>query len=285
MKIGVSGASGHLGGTLLSELFTRAEGAEIIGVSRTPENVAAPAQGRFGDYDKPESLSEAYAGLDALVLIPSADVREGVRARQNVAAIDAAVAAGVGHIVLISGTGTRKMPEPHIWAPYFASEQRLMQTAPKWTILRMNYYTEALADEARMSAAAGVPLTGLAENKVAFVSRDDVAAAAAGILTSDGHDGAIYAATGPESLSGEERAAIISEVLGQPVAFMAIPEEHLRGGLAQAGLPQDIVNAVVAIQQGFAMGGFDIVTGDVEKLTGRPPVSFRDALKAALAAS
>ena len=83
MKIGVSGASGHLGGTLLSELFTRAEGAEIIGVSRTPENVAAPAQGRFGDYDKSESLSDAYAGLDALVLIPSADVREGVRARSR----------------------------------------------------------------------------------------------------------------------------------------------------------------------------------------------------------
>jgi len=59
-------------------------------------------------------------------------------------------------------------------------------------------------------------LTGLAENRAAFVARDDVAAAAAGILVGDGHAGAIYNATGPERPSGAERAAVISEITGRP---------------------------------------------------------------------
>jgi NAD(P)H dehydrogenase (quinone) len=109
------------------------------------------------------------------------------------------------------------------------------------------------------------------ENKVAFVARDDVARSLAGLVTSEGHDGAIYNATGPASFTGAERAALVAKLAGKPVAFMALPEEVLRGGLAQAGLPPEIVQAVVSIQQGFATGGFDIVTGDVEKLSGLAP--------------
>jgi NAD(P)H dehydrogenase (quinone) len=89
------------------------------------------------------------------------------------------VAAGVGHVVLMSAAGTRRAEEPAIGASYWNGEQRLIATAPAWTILRMNYYAEALAQEAQMSLGMGA-LTGLAENRVAFVSRDDVAAAAAG---------------------------------------------------------------------------------------------------------
>jgi NAD(P)H dehydrogenase (quinone) len=59
-------------------------------------------------------------------------------------------------------------------------------------------------------------LTGLAENRAAFVARGDVAAAAAGILIGDGHAGAIYNATGPERLSGAERAGLIADITGRP---------------------------------------------------------------------
>src|SRR5258706_5431222 len=111
----------------------------------------------------------------------------------------------------------------------------------------MNFYAEALAQQAKASLNQGV-LTGLAENRVALVARGDVAAAAAGILIGDGHAGAIYNATGPERLSGAERAALIAEVTGRPVAFLAITEERLRAGLLQAGLPAAGVNAVMSIQ-------------------------------------
>jgi NAD(P)H dehydrogenase (quinone) len=125
-------------------------------------------------------------------------------------------------------------------------------------------------------------LTGLAENRAGFVARDDVAAAAAGILVGEGHAGAIYSATGPERLSGAARATLIADITGQPVAFRVIAEAQLRAGLTQADLPPGAVNTVVSIQASFAAGDFDIVTGDVARLGGRPPKPLRDVLTAAL---
>ena len=145
----------------------------------------------------------------------------------------------------------------------------------------MNYYAEALVQQAQASLDQGV-LTGLAENRVAFVARGDVAAAAAGILIGDGHAGAIYNATGPERLSGAERVALIAEITGRPLAFLVITEEQLRTGLTQAGLPVEVINVAISIQASFAAGAFDIVTGDVERLGGRPPKPLRDALVGAL---
>src|SRR6478672_5253133 len=100
---------------------------------------------------------------------------------------------------------------------------------PAWTILRMNYYAEALVQQAQASLDQGV-LAGLAENRVAFVARGDVAAAAAGILIGDGHSGATYNATGPERLSGAQRAALVAEIAGGPLGFHVITEEQLRAG-------------------------------------------------------
>jgi len=145
----------------------------------------------------------------------------------------------------------------------------------------MNFYAEALWQQAQASLDRGV-LTGLTENRAAFVARDDVAAVAAGILIGEGHAGAIYNATGPKSLSGAERAAVIAEVTGRPLAFLTITEEQLRAGLTQTGLPAGVINIVVGIQRNFAAGVFDIVTGDVERLAGRPPKHLREALAAEL---
>src|SRR3546814_6076003 len=91
--------------------------------------------------------------------------------------------------------------------------------------------------------------------------RDDIAAAAAGILAGQGHEGAIYQGTGPATWSGKERAAAVSTASGKPLDFVALPEEKFAAGLAQAGLPDEIANVVVSIQKGFAVGGFDIEIG------------------------
>ena len=279
MKIGVSGASGHLGRAVISELLQRPDGHEVVAITRTPETVSGPAQGRFGDYNRPERLAEAYAGLDRLLIIPTVDPEK--RGAQNVAAIDAAVKAGVKHIVFMSAVGTRQEEEPALGASYWRGEQHLIATAPAWTILRMNFYAEAFVQQAQASLGQGV-LTGLAANRAAFIARDDVTAAAAGILIGDGHAGAIYNATGPERLSGAERAGLIAEIAGRPLAFRVITEGQLRAGLPQAGLPAGAVSTVVSIQAGFAAGAFDIVTGDVERLGGRPPKPLRDVLVGAL---
>jgi len=278
MRIGVSGASGHLGRAVVSELLHRAGGHQTVAISRTPENVIGLAQKRFGDYNQPKSFIQAYAGLDRLLIIPSLDA--GKRGAQNVAAVDGAVQAGVKHIVLMSAAGARQ-EEPTLGIPYWWGEQRLIATAPAWTILRMNFYAESFVQQAQAARDQGV-LTGLAENWVAFVTRGDVAAAAAGILIGDGHAGATYNATGPERLSGSERAALIAEIAARPVAFRIIAEEQLRAGLKKAGLPVGALNAVMNIQASFAAGAFDILTGDVERLSGRPPTPLRDVLAGAL---
>lgn len=280
MNIGVSGASGNLGQAMVRELQARGQGHKIVAISRTPKELEG-VEGCVGDYDKPGTLAAAYAGLDKVILIPTGDLRPGMRGSQNEAAISAAVAAGVKHIVLLSAAGTREQAEPAIGASYWRGEQALIKSATQWTILRMNYYAEALAQEAQSAAASGM-LTGFAENKVAFVGRGDVAAAAAGIVLGEGHVGAIYNATGAKSYTGAERAALMAEVLGKPVDFAVVPVTALQDGMAKMGLPDFVINAIVGIQQDFADGAFDVVTGDVEKLAGRKPQDLRDLLVANL---
>src|SRR3546814_13677388 len=73
----------------------------------------------------------------------------------------------------------------------------------------MGYYIESFIDEAKQSLAHGA-LVGLGDAPVSFVARDDIAAAAAGILAGQGHEGAIYQGTGPATWSGKERAAAVS---------------------------------------------------------------------------
>src|ERR1700741_1701523 len=116
MKIGVSGASGHLGSATVAELVKQPGGHEVVAISRTPETITAPAQGRFGDYNRPESLAEAYAGLDRLLILGTVDPEPGKRGAQHVAAIDAAVRAGVKRIVFMSAAGTRQEEEPALGA-------------------------------------------------------------------------------------------------------------------------------------------------------------------------
>ena len=281
MKIGVNGASGNLGTATVKHLLERASGHSVVAISRSPENINMDGvEARFGDYDQPTSLSEAYKGLDRLLLIPSTSLQPGVRAVQNIAAIDAAVAAGVSHIVLMSAVGVRNVQKPNIVADYFASEQYLMRKARQWSILRMSYYAESLIEEAKMSLVHGV-LTGITENKVSFVSRDDLAAAAAGLLVGEGHDGAIYTGTGPESLTGAERAEAIAKASGKPLTFITLPAETLQSQFQQAGLPTELITAIVSIQQNFSNGDFDIGTGDIEKLSGRPARNLESILSTA----
>jgi NAD(P)H dehydrogenase (quinone) len=281
MKLGVNGASGKLGRAVLDNLAGSGGGNSVVGISRSPDTISSSIEGRRGDYDDPASLVSAYTGLDRLLLIPSADLRPGVRGGQLTAAIDAAKQAGVSHVVLMSAAGTREAPDNAIGGAYWAGEQHLIKTAPHWTILRMNYYAESMAEEIQMSLGMNV-LTGLGDERVAYVSRDDLAAAAAGVLLGEGHAGAIYNGTGPAIVSGPEKAALVSDILGNPLAYAVITEDQLRAGLSQAGLPPFVVDAVAEIKQTFVQGYFDILTSDIERLSGRAPQSFRDVLTATL---
>jgi NAD(P)H dehydrogenase (quinone) len=281
MKIGISGASGQLGQKVSSLLVEHAEEHRFVGISRSPQNVVAPLEGRFGDYNSPDSLKKAYEGLDRLLIIPSADLAPGVRGSQLRAAINAAKQAGVSHVFLMSAVGTYEEIAPSLGEAYWVGEQELIKTVSRWTILRMNYYAESMADEIKMSLDSGV-LAGLGDERVAFVSRDDVAGAAAGALLGEGHAGAIYNLTGPAAVTGPDRAAIVSAIVEKPINYIYITVEQLCAGLASAGLPEMILDAMTDIKTGFIKGKFDIVTGDVERLSHQPPKVLGAVLAAKL---
>jgi NAD(P)H dehydrogenase (quinone) len=283
MKIGVSGANGKLGRSTIANLIAR-DGHEVVAISRTPDAISTAAvTARFGDYDDPASLAGAYAGLDSLLIIPSADLRPDIRGPQFIRAIDAAVAARVGPIVLVSAQGTRKVMTPSMANDYWIGEQHLIANAPNWTILRPCFHAEAMAQEAQLSAAHGV-LTGLGEESVAYVSRDDLAAAAAAVLTGEGHDGAIYQISGPERLTGREKAGHLSAVLGREISFLVMDEAALRDGLNQAGIPATFVDAIIEGKREAASHNYDYLSGDVERLTGRKPRNLSAVLAEALIA-
>lgn len=187
--------------------------------------------------------------------------------------------AGVAHIFLVSACGTRAVPENTLNAGFWHGEQDLIRTAPQWTILRMNYYAESMADEVIMSLRKGV-LAGLGDERVAYVSRDDLAAAAAGALLGEGQIGATYNITGPAIVTGPEKAAIASEAFGKPLQYATTSPDQLGAGFAQAGLPAEVVDAVLEFKRTLVAGNFDILTSDVQRLSGRAPKSLREVFLA-----
>ncbi|GAN61631.1 NAD(P)-dependent oxidoreductase [Acetobacter cibinongensis] len=277
MKIGVSGASGQLGSAVVQALAETVAAENLVAISRTPKTDRTYA-GRLGDYDQSETLVAAYQGLDRLLLIPGADLRPGIRSRQMLAAVDAAAQAEVGHVFLLSATGTQREGESAVGAAYWHSEQALIKSAiPAWTILRMSYFSETLVEEVRMSLTAG-GLAMLEDSRISFVSRGDVAKAAAAALTSEGHEGAIYQLTGSEALLGEAVCRLVAQQIQRPFALNVMPAEVLRAGLLKTGLPDVVADAVVSMKARQARGAYDIVSGDIVRLTGGTPCSLAEIL-------
>jgi NAD(P)H dehydrogenase (quinone) len=203
------------------------------------------------------------------------------RSRQSTqasSAIDKAVAAGVRHITYLSAVGGRFAEPPHLWESFFVPEQARMRSATQWSILRMAFYAESFLDRAKMSLAQGV-FASSSSTPVNFVARKDVAAAAAGLIATEGHHGAIYNATGPETFDAPERAAVVAKVTSKPFAFVQVEREQPLGGLKAAGLPPPVIDAVASIEDMWARGAFDITTGDVPRLAGREPRRLIDVAK------
>lgn len=273
MKIGVSGASGQLGSAVVQALVETVVAEDLVAISRTPKTDRAYA-GRLGNYDQPETLVAAYQGLDRLLLIPGPDLQPGIRSRQMLAALDAAARAQVGHVFLLSATGTQREEEPAVGAAYWHSEQALIKSAiPAWTILRMSYFSETLVEEVRMALTAG-GLAALADSRVSFVSRSDVAKAAAAALTSEGHEGALYQLTVPEVLHSEAVCRLVAQHIQRPFTLNVMPADALRAGLLKTGLSDVIADAVVSMKARQARGAYDIVSGDIARLTGYAPCSL-----------
>jgi NAD(P)H dehydrogenase (quinone) len=209
MSLIVTGAAGHLGRLVTEQLLERVPPGDLVLVTRRPDALrelrARGVDVRYGDFDEPASLRDAFAGGRRMLLISTDAV--GRRLLQHRAAIDAAAAAGVRHVVFTSIVSpVASNPTGAIaWEPG-RTETMLHRSGLDWTVLRFGSFAEIQLPPAATAVQNGRLILNFGAGRIVPISRRDCAAAAAVALTTDGHAGATYEITGSEALSQRELA-------------------------------------------------------------------------------
>lgn len=273
----VTGASGQLGRRVVEILLDAEE--RVVAASRTPEKLssfaARGAEVRRADFNDPRSLARAFTSVDRLLLI-STDAL-GRRVRQDLAVIDAAVRAGVEHIVYTS------LSNPDNWKAPFGrehaeTEAALRASALGWTVLRNNLCTDDLVDRLSNAIASGELEAAAGGGGAGYVTRNDFAGGAAAALASAEFDGRTIDVTGPAVVTHAELARIAGEISRTPVAYAPKSPEEIRKRLLATGMSGDEADALVSVDEAVANGWFQVTTNAVEELTGRPPASVSEFL-------
>lgn len=300
-RILVTGASGPFGRRTAEELLKIRNPQDLILVTRRPESLAdLAARGvyvRRGDFSDPASLGAALAGAERMLLV-STDAVGGKRLLQHRHAIDAARAAGVRHVVYTSFIGAEPGNPAISAGEHAATEAMLRDSGMAWTMLRDSQYAEAIVLFAAPGAlASGQWLAASGEGRVALVSREDCIASAVAVLAGVGHEYRRYDITGPEALSYRDCAALASEFGGRPVAYTVCSDEEKLHFFDALGVPRRIVGdepvrgpipwpseEMVSFERAIREGHFDVVSGDVQRLTGRAPRTLRQVFETHAAA-
>jgi NAD(P)H dehydrogenase (quinone) len=282
MTIAITGAAGHLGRLTAQLVLDRVAPGEVVLITRRPDAIAdladAGATVRAGDFDAPDSLPAAFAGVDRLLLI-STDVL-GNRVAQHTAAIEAAAAAGVGHVIYTSIIDAGAELPLVVSHEHGATEKAIRDRGLRWTALRNGLYAEFQVGAAVRAAASGQLVHNSGDGATAYVSREDCAAAAAAVLATDGHEDRAYDITGPELVTQAQFAELIADLTGRPVEAVAIDDDAAVQGLVAAGVPAAAAPAYASFGTAIREGVLDGVSSAVEDLTGRAPRSLRDVLEA-----
>ena len=290
-KIIVSGASGQFGGDAAAMLLEQVRAEDLVLLSRTPDQLASlaarGAEVRRADFDDPASLGQAMAGGEKLLLIST--VRVGSRVQQHTAAVEAAKAAGVRHVVYTSLLGVRKPGNPSVEGfDHIATERMIEASGLDYTFLRNSLYAEAVATAMAIPALqSGHKPENAGQGRVPIVSRDDCVATAVGVLTQDGHANTAVDVTGPELWTLPDAMALISEMAGKPIAVEPVDDEGMFAYFDSLGVPRkasDIMpdgpipwasEGMVTFGQSIREGFMDIASNDVERITGRRPRTLR----------
>jgi NAD(P)H dehydrogenase (quinone) len=285
MSIVVTGATGHLGRLVVSELLDRGVApGDVLATGRRVDALddlaAAGVRVARADYDDPESLRAAFDGAQALLFVSGTEV--GKRLRQHEAVVAAAVDAGVGRVAYTSAPhadDTRLAVAPD----HRATEELLRASGLPWTFLRNNWYTDNYVGTVVNAAASGTIVTSAGDGRVASAPRSDFAAAAAVVLSTPGHEGRVYELSGDVAWSFDELAEVASELLDRKVVHRSVtPNEHRRI-LLRAKIPKAAAAFVVQLDADIAAGALADATSDLRDLLGRPTTPLVDALRTGLA--
>jgi len=279
MKILVTGATGKLGTKVVETLLKSVPANQLAVSVRNPEKAEGlKAYGidvRQGDFDRPETLDTAFAGIDRILII-SADGDNETRILQHTNAVAAAERAGVKFIAytsLANATESKNLMAP----PHIATEAAIIRTGIPYSFLRNNWYLENEIGSIQ-GAMSGAPWVTSAEaGKVGYALQQDYAEAAATVLVGNGHENTVYELSGP-LLTQEELASALGIVLGKNVPAQQVDDAAYADIMKIAGVPDFVIPILVGIQQGIREGTLEVESSDFEKLLGRPVTPINEAL-------
>lgn len=280
----VTGATGRLGSLAVAELLAagvRPDQIIATGRERTKLEELSALCGvhtRYADMQDPDTLASAFAGADKLLLVSTTDV--GLRIGNHRRAIDAAKSAGVQLIAYTSAlnAATARMRLAH---EHRLTEEYLQESGIPCVVLRNGWYLEnytellpSILEQRTLPGAAG-------DGLVAAASRRDFAAAAAAVLTNEGHAGTVYE-LGGDAFTLSELAATISDVSRIPVAYSDLSPESYAAALVSTGLPQNIADVLSDADSGLSRGELYTASDDLRRLIGRSATTAREAVADAL---
>lgn len=273
MKVLVTGATGKLGSKVVESLLKTLPANELAVSVRSAEKAenlrARGVEVRQGDFDHPDTLDEAFKGIDRLLII-SADGDNETRIRQHTNAVLAAERAGVKFIVytsLANATESENLMAP----PHVATEAAIIKTGIPYSFLRNNWYFENEIGSIQ-GVLAGAPwVTSAGKGKVGWALQQDYADAAAAVLVGNGHENTVYELSGP-LLTQEELASALGDILGKEVPVQQVSDEKYAEIMKGLGLPDFVIPIVVGIQESIRNGSLEVESNDFEKLLGRPLV-------------
>lgn len=281
----VTGANGQLAKSVITNLLEMRPAGDIAVCSRNPDapySAELRARGvdvRLGDFDRPETMAAAMEGVEKALIISTYSTND-VRLGQNLAALDAAKAAGVRHVAYTSflGAGPDATAE-HSQLVHYPTEQAILASGLDYTILRHAIYADVNLADLDETLASGLFRRPGGAAACAYIARADLGRSAACVLAQDGHANRIYGETMERSYTGDDLAALISEVFGQPVRYEAVAAEDWADYMHRAwGVPMELAASAIGSMRALERGEFDIVSHDYAAITGAPPRDFRQFL-------
>ncbi|MDX2970403.1 NAD(P)H-binding protein [Kribbella solani] len=281
MSIVVTAATGQLGSLVIDELLQRVPADQVVAVARNAAKAAPIAERgvevRIADYNDREALAKAFSAGDTVLLISGLDPN---RLDQHKTVIALAKEAGVARIAYTSVLGG---PEAdfELAADHRATEQAILDSGLPYTFLRNGWYSEVYTDQIPVQLAHGV-IGSAGDGRIASAARRDYAAAAAVVLTGDGHEKRAYELNGDVSFTLTEYAAELAKQSGQTVAYNNVsPAEHLQV-LTAAGVPAQFAPILAGVDNAIERGLLASRGSDLTTLIARPTTPVADTIAAAL---
>jgi uncharacterized protein YbjT (DUF2867 family) len=269
MNIAMTAATGKVGTAILTAAQERKLPIRALVRNAARLRVTASATIPF-DFAERTTHARALEGVDTLILISPSGPQQ-VEQESNV--IDAARAAGVGHVVRLSGTGAEQGGN-RFADQHRALERHLSSSGLATTILRATFFMENALGIAGAIAAGTYPAP-TADARMGQIAIADIAAVALAVVSAPAaHRGAVYTLTGPAAYTGEEIASAFTKATGHNVRYVDVPENAFRESLLGAGLDTFTADGLIEAYRLVRAGGTAATTEDVRRATGRSPIDL-----------